>query len=145
MSARAGARLLVDQPDARLFEAREGFANVGDGERHVVQGVASAQQVFRHVVGASDLVFRQTRVLEIHLPRLRVVTFRDQLPGYCAISVRILRSGLDGVPIEVVAGLMNSNANALYKMIHDARKKLRAFLSEEGFTFDKVAPLFEKG
>ena len=40
---------------------------------------------------------------------------------------------------------MNSNANALYKMIHDARKKLRAFLSEEGFTFDKVAPLFEKG
>ncbi len=56
-----------------------------------------------------------------------------------------LAADVDGVPIEVVAGLMNSNANALYKMIHDARKKLRAFLSEEGFTFDKVAPLFEKG
>ena len=56
-----------------------------------------------------------------------------------------LAADVDGVPIEVVAGLMDSNVNALYKMIHDARKKLRAFLSEQGFTFDKVAPLFEKG
>ena len=54
-----------------------------------------------------------------------------------------LATNVDGVPIEVVAKLMNSNANALYKMVHDARKKLRAFLIDCGFTFDRVAPLFE--
>ncbi len=54
-----------------------------------------------------------------------------------------LATNVDGVPIEVVAKLMHRNANALYKMVHDARKKLRAFLIECGFTFDRVAPLFE--
>ena len=33
--------------------------------------------------------------------------------------------------------------NALYKMVHDARQKLRSVLIERGFTFDRVAPLFE--
>ncbi len=56
-----------------------------------------------------------------------------------------LATNVDGVPIEIVAKLMNSNANALYKMVHDARKKLRAFLVDCGFTFDRVAPLFGSG
>lgn len=56
-----------------------------------------------------------------------------------------LATNVDGVPIEIVAKLMNSNANALYKMVHDARKKLRAFLIDCGFTFDRVAPLFGNG
>lgn len=54
-----------------------------------------------------------------------------------------LATNVDGIPIEIVAKLMDSNANALYKMLHDARKKLRAFLIDCGFTFDRVAPLFE--
>lgn len=54
-----------------------------------------------------------------------------------------LATNVDGVPIEIVAKLMDSNANALYKLVHDARKKLRAFLIDCGFTFDRVAPLFE--
>ena len=56
-----------------------------------------------------------------------------------------LATNVDGVPIEVVAKLMDTNANALYKMVHDARKKLRAFLIEREFTFERVAPLFENG
>ncbi|MCH8919570.1 MAG: RNA polymerase sigma factor [Chloroflexi bacterium] len=54
-----------------------------------------------------------------------------------------LATNVDGVPIEVVARLMDSNTNALYKMVHDARRKLRSVLIERGFTFDHVAPLFE--
>ena len=54
-----------------------------------------------------------------------------------------LATNVDGVPVEVVARLMGSNANALYKMVHDARLKLRSVLIERGFTFDRVAPLFE--
>ncbi len=56
-----------------------------------------------------------------------------------------LATHLEGVPIEVVAGLMGSNANALYKLVYDARRKLRRFLTERGFTFEGVAPLFEAG
>ena len=54
-----------------------------------------------------------------------------------------LATNVDGVPVEVVARLMGSNTNALYKMVHDARRKLRSVLIEQGFTFDRVAPLFE--
>ena len=54
-----------------------------------------------------------------------------------------LATNVDGVPIEVVANLMGSNTNALYKLMHDARRKLRSVLVEHGFTFDRVAPLFE--
>ena len=54
-----------------------------------------------------------------------------------------IATSVEGVPVEVVARLMDSNANALYKMVHDARQKLRSVLIERGFTFDRVAPLFE--
>ena len=57
--------------------------------------------------------------------------------------IAFLATNVDGVPIEVAARLLNSNANALYKTVHDARRKIREFLVERGFTFDRVAPLFE--
>lgn len=54
-----------------------------------------------------------------------------------------LATNVDGVPVEIVAQLMGSNPNALYKLVHDARRKLRRSLIDQGFTFDRVAPLFE--
>jgi RNA polymerase sigma-70 factor (ECF subfamily) len=39
---------------------------------------------------------------------------------------------LNGVPIDVLAERLNTTRGALYKTIHDARKKLRARLSERG-------------
>jgi RNA polymerase sigma-70 factor (ECF subfamily) len=39
---------------------------------------------------------------------------------------------LNGVPIDVLAERLNTTRGALYKTIHDARKKLRAHLSEAG-------------
>jgi RNA polymerase sigma-70 factor (ECF subfamily) len=41
---------------------------------------------------------------------------------------------LDGVPIDVLAERLGTNRNALYKSLHDARKKLRAHLASNGFT-----------
>ena len=40
---------------------------------------------------------------------------------------------LNGVPIDVVAERLNSNRGALYKTLHDARRKLRTHLLERGF------------
>jgi RNA polymerase sigma-70 factor (ECF subfamily) len=37
---------------------------------------------------------------------------------------------LDGVPIDVLAERLNSNRGAIYKTLHDARRSLRAYLSE---------------
>jgi RNA polymerase sigma-70 factor (ECF subfamily) len=39
---------------------------------------------------------------------------------------------LNGVPIDVLAERLNTNRGALYKTLHDARRKLRAHLEERG-------------
>jgi RNA polymerase sigma-70 factor, ECF subfamily len=40
---------------------------------------------------------------------------------------------LEGVPIDVLAERLGSNRNALYKMLHDARRRLRNYVAEAGF------------
>ena len=39
---------------------------------------------------------------------------------------------LEGVPIDVLAERLGSNRNALYKMLHDARRRLRAHVAAAG-------------
>jgi RNA polymerase sigma-70 factor, ECF subfamily len=43
---------------------------------------------------------------------------------------------LNGVPIDVLAERLNSNRGALYKTLHDARRKLRIHLLERGFALN---------
>ena len=43
---------------------------------------------------------------------------------------------LNGVPIDVLAERLNTNRGALYKTLHDARKKLREHLSERGLAIE---------
>jgi RNA polymerase sigma-70 factor (ECF subfamily) len=45
---------------------------------------------------------------------------------------------LNGVPIDVLADRLATTRGALYKTLHDARRKLRARLEEEGFDIDDV-------
>jgi RNA polymerase sigma-70 factor (ECF subfamily) len=40
---------------------------------------------------------------------------------------------LEGVPIDVLAERLDSNRNALYKLLHDARRRLRAHVAASGF------------
>ena len=51
---------------------------------------------------------------------------------------------LQGVPMEVVADRMNTNRNALYKLLHDARRKLRAYLESQGLTMDYLLDVFRE-
>jgi RNA polymerase sigma-70 factor (ECF subfamily) len=39
---------------------------------------------------------------------------------------------LEGVPIDVLVERLDSNRNALYKMLHDARRRLRAYVEASG-------------
>jgi RNA polymerase sigma-70 factor (ECF subfamily) len=40
---------------------------------------------------------------------------------------------LEGVPIDVLAERLGSNRNALYKMLHDARRRLREHVAAAGY------------
>ncbi len=48
-----------------------------------------------------------------------------------------------GMPLEVVAERMGTNRNALYKMIHDARKRLKRELHAEGLTTEDIMAAFD--
>jgi RNA polymerase sigma-70 factor (ECF subfamily) len=45
---------------------------------------------------------------------------------------------LNGVPIDVLAERLNTNRGALYKTLHDARRKLRRHLDERGLSLDSL-------
>jgi RNA polymerase sigma-70 factor (ECF subfamily) len=44
---------------------------------------------------------------------------------------------LNGVPIDVLAERLDTTRGALYKSLHDARRKLRATLTEAGYELDE--------
>ncbi len=52
---------------------------------------------------------------------------------------------LGGMPLEEAARRMNTNRNALYKLLHDARKKLRKCLISEGISLQDVRAVFGGG
>ncbi len=50
---------------------------------------------------------------------------------------------LRGIPMDIVAEQMDTNRNALYKLLHDARKKLRTYLESQGVAMSYILTLFE--
>lgn len=46
------------------------------------------------------------------------------------------------MPLEEVAQRIGSNRNAIYKLMHDSRKKIRSAFEEEGIGQDDVHELF---
>jgi RNA polymerase sigma-70 factor, ECF subfamily len=47
----------------------------------------------------------------------------------------LIALALNGVPIDVLAERLSTNRGALYKTLHDARRKLRKHLDEQGLSF----------
>jgi len=50
---------------------------------------------------------------------------------------------LDGLPLDEVAQRLDTNRNALYKLVHDARRKLRTSLEAQGLSPQYIMRLFE--
>jgi RNA polymerase sigma-70 factor (ECF subfamily) len=50
---------------------------------------------------------------------------------------------LQGMPLDEVARRMGTNRNALYKLLHDARKRLKRELEAEGLSPEDVLAAFE--
>lgn len=55
----------------------------------------------------------------------------------------LLAHAVDGLPVEEIARKMDTNRNALYKLIHDARLKLRRHLEQQGISAEYLGRLFE--
>ena len=51
---------------------------------------------------------------------------------------------IEGVPLEIVAEQLDTNRNALYKLLHDARRKLRGHLEAQGISMDYMMNLFQR-
>jgi RNA polymerase sigma-70 factor (ECF subfamily) len=49
-----------------------------------------------------------------------------------------------GMPLEEVARRMDTNRNALYKLLYDARKRLQKALADEGLSPDEVLAAFDE-
>lgn len=67
------------------------------------------------------LVTLQSAIAEVLTPHQRTV---------------LVALALNGVPIDVLAERLNTNRGALYKTLHDARRKLRKHLDECGLALD---------
>jgi RNA polymerase sigma factor (sigma-70 family) len=53
-----------------------------------------------------------------------------------------LTAELRGMPLEEIARRMGSNVNAVYKLLHDARKRLKRGLETAGYTAEDVRSIF---
>ena len=53
-----------------------------------------------------------------------------------------IRALLEGLPIEVIAERTGSNRNAIYKLVHDARTKLREGFQQSGIASEDVKAIF---
>ena len=63
-------------------------------------------------------------------------------PRQRQVMMAILKGGM---PINEVADRIGTNPNALYKMLHDARKRLKLRLEEEGYSAHEILEAFAKG
>lgn len=51
---------------------------------------------------------------------------------------------LKGVPMDVVAEQLDTNRNALYKLIYDARRNLKNYMESQGLSTDYMLELFQR-
>ena len=75
-------------------------------------------------------------------------TERAELLGALAASIGqeltehqrqvLVALAIDGVPIDVLAERLDTTRGALYKTLHDARRKLRAALADKGFAVEEI-------
>ena len=52
---------------------------------------------------------------------------------------------LEGMPISEVARRMGTTQNALYKLVHDARKKVKRQMEAAGLSAEEVLAVFDEG
>jgi len=99
-----------------------------------------------------DLLPISTRLGVAALPTPEKVAERDDVMEKIELALKealterqyqaLVAVAVKGIPMDVLAERMGSNRNALYKLIHDARRKLKTHLEAEGISTDYMMHLF---
>ena len=55
----------------------------------------------------------------------------------------LMAVSINGLPLEIIAERMGSTRNAMYKLLHDARKRLKQKMEADGFTAESIMGLLE--
>ena len=69
-----------------------------------------------------------------------LMTLRDAIGRILTAQQRrvLIALAIDGVAIDVLADRLDTTRGALYKTLHDARRKLRRHLEESGLAADSL-------
>jgi RNA polymerase sigma-70 factor (ECF subfamily) len=55
----------------------------------------------------------------------------------------LIASAFQGMPLELIAAKLGTNRDNVYKILHDARKKLKVCLTKRGITLEEILQTFE--
>jgi len=83
----------------------------------------------------------EARAIQSSVAETLMATIRNELSERQQQALVAIR--LQGMPITVVAEKMGTNPNALYKLLHDARKRLKARLLDAGVSASEILEAFE--
>ncbi|HLC01447.1 MAG TPA: sigma-70 family RNA polymerase sigma factor [Anaerolineales bacterium] len=100
-----------------------------DGESRLGTHAADPAPNPESVAERSDLMAQLGRLMREELTE-------RQRKALTAVAVQ-------GMPMDEVARRMDTNRNALYKLLHDARIRLKARMAQEGLFPDEVLATFE--
>ncbi len=82
-----------------------------------------------------EVVTEQREVIRFLWGIIQQGLTRHQRKAFVAVIIR-------GIPMEVAAEKMGMQRNALYKLLHDARKHLKQKLLEAGYSVEEVFSIF---
>jgi len=140
--------LFLDMPTDAQVARFAGYRSIG------IAGVARSQTpawMDAHL----PPVFHKLAALGAPIAHYKVCSTFDSAPHVGSIGRAIetelsphqrevlVAVALNGVPIDVLAERLSTTRGALYKTIHDARKKLRAHLGDAGLRFTDEAETAE--
>ncbi len=89
---------------------------------------------------SSDQISPEEDVTQQSLRALLAQLIKDELTERQRTAM--IAIALHGMPPEEVARRMDTNRNALYKLLHDARKRLKERLEAQGITIDEFMAAF---
>jgi RNA polymerase sigma factor (sigma-70 family) len=90
----------------------------------------------KHRLGPSDILDQREVIQALNHLIDHELTARQR------VAMRFL---LEGIAVDEAAHRMQSNRNAVYKLVHDARLKLRHGLERNGFTMEHIQTIFAEG
>src|SRR5215207_9218047 len=102
----------------------------------------SLQDLFAQREAADQLTPEELALQNMVLGELRRMIDEELTDRQREAVVAVL---LEGMPISEVARRMGTNQNALYKLLHDARKKLKRRMEAAGLSPQEVLAVFDEG